>query len=281
MADRLAGGFDAPEDLLIVGLDDFEGFGEEQIAELGDLADPERIDAPSDGLIESIMQHGVASPVTVRSVRLGSGSRVRVVIDGRQRVMAARVANEHLAKMRDTNPVLVPYISLSTSDDTTVAISNEFRRVDSILTKAKKASRLLKRGHSKEEVIACFAADDGHKISKSTLANWLGLLKLPPDKLAAIESGEAAPSEFYSKPPKEEKTPKASSGRPSLAHLRELQEMYTASEEEPLEGEAEFLSAFLDFLVSGETSNLKPWPDVKNACRKVMRPATKVGKEIL
>jgi ParB family chromosome partitioning protein len=147
----------------------------------GDPLYDERVNMPlPESLIRSIQVRGVIEPVVVRK----DGERV-VVVDGRQRVRAAREANKRLER-EGAETIRVPVI-LKKADDAEAAsvmvLLNEIRFADSVITKAKKAKRLADLGRSEDELAEVFG------VSKSTIANWMALLDLAPKAQAAVESG--------------------------------------------------------------------------------------------
>jgi hypothetical protein len=185
--ERLNGSFERPENLLIVGLDVIPGAAGNKDAD--DLLDEDRLDGPGEGLIESIMTHGVKIPVMVRVRRFGKSDRCYIVIDGRQRVQAARKADAKLRAKGDDKGVLVPYV-IKDGDQSTVIIANEWRRDDPIWVKAKKAIMLERRGFELSEILSSFSDGQGHTISKQTLGNWKSLLRVTPEIMDRIKSGE-------------------------------------------------------------------------------------------
>lgn len=160
-----------PTELTIVGID-----SEDE----GDLRD-ERIHLPvREALVKSIIKHGVLHPVLVR--KNGSFSEV---IDGRQRVRAARVANERLAEAGEEG-IKVPVIIKRPEDLMGTSIATFLRTEDDPLTKAKKASRYIEKGHSEAEAAEIF------DVTKAAIKNWLAMLDLSPKVQKAIESGKVA-----------------------------------------------------------------------------------------
>jgi hypothetical protein len=87
-----------PEDITIIGLDTEDG-PEHPLFD-------ERVLLPVDeALARNIAIHGVIEPVVIRK----NGDDVIEVIDGRQRVRSARLANERL-EAEGKEPVLVPVV---------------------------------------------------------------------------------------------------------------------------------------------------------------------------
>lgn len=312
---RLGGNWADPHDLLIVGLDDLpEGLNPKAV---DDLSDPERLTPPLEGLIESIMTKGVAETVTVREHKLSGshgGKRLRVVVNGRQRVMAARIANKRLAKVKDGHPVRVPYVLRTYEGDAAyvVRLGNEFRKTDGPLAKARNAAALLARGYSEEECRKCFEVD-GAAMSRGTLRNLLSLLKLPPDTQAALAAGQIGLTTGYelakaddatveavtkaatngAKPPKASevrpdkprRVRNGGSSRPSPSQLSALLEQFEPSEKDIEDGsftEAESaVYGLLSWIVTGDLEVLEDFPDILKDVKKVCRPSKNMGEEVL
>lgn len=155
-----------PNELVIVGLDTDDS---SDSSELWD----ERIFQPvSENLIRNIMRRGVLSPVVVRK----NGPRVEVV-DGRQRVRAARDANVRLLDEGSVATILVPCIvdRYGAGDALGVMITlNENRLDDNPMVRAQKAQRLLKFDRNLEDVANDFS------VTVQGLKNMLALLDLGP-----------------------------------------------------------------------------------------------------
>lgn len=166
-----------PEALTIVGLDCAE-------SECPELADPSRIDAPGDTLVASIAEYGIKEPVLIRKLPSGAVA----VVDGRQRVMAARKVKAKQKKAGADVTILVP-CKVDTAGNAadaaaTMIVTNEHRRDDSTLTKARKAAAISAMGHADAKVQTMFG------VSRVTLANWRTLLQCTPEILAKIEADE-------------------------------------------------------------------------------------------
>lgn len=165
--------FADPADLVIVGLDTKD----DETHELFD----ERINTPvDDNLVKNIMVYGVLQPIIVREE-----AGKKMVVDGRQRVRAAR---EALRKQSDSGSVKVrvPYTTHGTQGADAVRLTgvmvsaNEQRKSDEILTRAAKASRMLALGASLDEVAIAFGR------STVTIRQWTKLLEASPLLLAAV-----------------------------------------------------------------------------------------------
>lgn len=134
------------------------------------LFDERALDEPAEAMILSVMAKGVLEPILVCK-----RGEVATVIDGRQRVMAAREANKRLTKQGDAYLIAVPCF-LRRGDDaaelTAIMIhANEQRKPDAAKIKARKAKRLVDRGATHEEAGIAFGVTD------QTIKRWLGLLE--------------------------------------------------------------------------------------------------------
>ncbi len=157
----------------------------EQLTIVTDPAHPlydERIKLPLDEqLVKNIMVYGVKIPVLVRK----NGDEVQVV-DGRQRVRAAIEANKRLGKEGGL-AVKVRVVLEKGSDAELVGVgilTNEHRQGDSVLTKARKAKRLLDIDPDADKCALVFG------VTKVQLNRWLKLLDLDPKVQEAIEKEE-------------------------------------------------------------------------------------------
>lgn len=164
-----------PKELVIVGLDTEDGIThplwDERI----------KLEVNQD-LVKSILAYGVRVPVLVREE-----DGKLLVVDGRQRVRAAREAGL-------IDPGMAPRVSyvLQQGDDNKIAsvmvLTNELRVDDAIIAKARKAVRLFERLGDVDEVALIMGK------TSVTIRNWLSLLKAHPDVLAAVENGTISTS---------------------------------------------------------------------------------------
>lgn len=181
-----------PSDLVIVGLDTDDGIEHP-------LYD-ERIKLPVDQrLVTSIAMMGVSDPVLVRK-----DGDVPVVVDGRQRVRAAREVNEKLVAAGKP-PVSIPVTTMRGDELLATQLGehrNNIRQEDPVVLKASKARRYVNMGLS----LAQIAAMQG--VSKVTVSNWLKLDEAHPDVKAAVKSeamGLVEAVKASSKPREEQK----------------------------------------------------------------------------
>lgn len=147
----------------------------------------ERATMPIDErLIDSIMKSGVLEPVIVR--RNGEDEKGRPiveVVDGRQRVRAAMIANHRISEAGG-EPIRVPAITKRGDGGDLMGImitTNEIRKQDPPLIKAKKVQRYLDLGRSLEEAAVTFGA------TVTTLKGYLALLDCHPDVIKAVDGG--------------------------------------------------------------------------------------------
>lgn len=166
-----------PTNLYIVGLDD-------ESDESSTITDPlfdERVGLELDeNFVRNIMVYGINTPVLCRD----EAGRT-VVVDGRQRVRAARQANR---RFKDAGEVQlkVPVIIINGSDRRVQGImisANEQRRDDGVLVKAKKAVRMLDLTGSKDEVCIAFGK------TAQTINAWIRLVNAVTEIHDAVEAG--------------------------------------------------------------------------------------------
>lgn len=161
-----------PEDLIIIGLDTDD-------REEHPLFDERAHFAANQALVSNILVYGIQHPVLVRKE-----AGQMYVVDGRQRVKAARIAAQRSTEAGEY-AVKVP-IRESKGDDKRVAgimvSTNEQRREDTALDKAFKAARLLDLVGNEEEVCLAFGR------SKTTIRNWLSLAAADTRIHAAIKA---------------------------------------------------------------------------------------------
>lgn len=171
---RLNGFFMDPNELVLIGLDTEDGPEHP-------LYDPRVLDETDELLARDIIANGIIQPITVRK----NGAYAEVVA-GRQRVKAARRANEILEEQA-AEPVLVPFLVKRAEDADLLGVSiseNEHRRDDDVITKATKAERLLELGKTEQEVAARFGVTD------RTVRNWVTLLDTSAKVRKAVVAGK-------------------------------------------------------------------------------------------
>jgi ParB family chromosome partitioning protein len=157
----------------------------------------DRINLPVDeALVLNIMfapdgvPQGVLEPVnTWRNPENGNVE----VIDGRQRVKAAREANKRLKK-KGMEPIRVPAMIQRANPHRAMGMlisSNEHRQNDTPLGRAKKMQRYLDLGRDESEIATLFG------ISAASVKNHLSLLDAPAAVRNAVEGGKITASDGY------------------------------------------------------------------------------------
>lgn len=162
-----------PDVLVVVGLDvDEEG---------SPLNDERALLEVDEAMVRNIMVYGVQQPVLIRR----EAGKIYVV-DGRQRVKAARAAASRQGDAGEFS-TKVPCIEVRGDDSRVSGImisTNEVRRDDEVLVKAAKAARLLDQLGDKEGVALAFGR------STKTIDNWMKLLQADPKVHDAIREGK-------------------------------------------------------------------------------------------
>lgn len=185
-APRINGFLLEPEELVIVGgdgpndVDDKTEDGETHF-----LAD-ERVKYPlSEEFIANVMALGVKKNVIVTKIEERG-----YVIDGRQRVRAAREANKRLAALGEP-PMRVPVTQQKGEEPLIMMVgvsTNEFNHGDSQMVKARKAQRLRDRGLTDEEIATAFG------VTTKAVGNWEKLLGLSAPVKKAVQTGSISAS---------------------------------------------------------------------------------------
>jgi ParB family chromosome partitioning protein len=172
---RLHATAEKPEELTIIGLDTKDG-------KEHPLFD-ERVYLPLDeGLVRNIMVFGVLEPALVRK-----NGPLTEVIDGRQRVRAAREANRRLSE-QGAETVAVPCFCKRGDEQQImgVMLSTFIRQDDTALAKARKCQRYLDTGKSEADAAIVYG------VGTQTIKGWLALLDLAPAVQRAVQSGQIA-----------------------------------------------------------------------------------------
>jgi ParB family chromosome partitioning protein len=144
------------------------------------LYDPDRA-VPEESMIQSVMRRGVLKPVIIRK----NGDRYEV-IDGRQRVLAAREANRRFEAEGIDRRIVVPCVTRKVTDAMAYAImvaTNCNVRGETPMALARKLEEYLALGNSEEDAALDFAVD------VATIRRWSKLLELDSDVQRKIESG--------------------------------------------------------------------------------------------
>jgi ParB family chromosome partitioning protein len=166
-----------PEGLVIIGLDTEDG--PEHV-----LWDKRAKKATNAALVHDIMAHGILEPVLIYR----NGTTIEVV-DGRQRVKAARKANELLLERDGAEAVLIKVPCMRRTGDETalfkVMISANAQRENlDQLEEAALMARAVERGMSEEECAVHFG------LNKQTVKNRLALNSVTGEVKAAIVEGK-------------------------------------------------------------------------------------------
>jgi len=146
-----------------------------------DLYDRRVHEEPTEELILSIMYYGVVEPILVRK---NSETGDTEVMDGRKRTKAARVANKRLVARGD-KPLRVPAVAMRPTSVRAIGImitTNEQRYSDTPLNKAEKASRMIDRGATEEEVGVALG------MKAAQVKNLLALIDAPAFVRQAVEA---------------------------------------------------------------------------------------------
>ena len=162
-----------PERLTIIGLD----------ASDDGVFDDERANMPlGEAFIANIMSIGVKVPISVTT----RGERL-IVVDGRQRVRAAREANRRLTNAG--NPAIRVPIKVENLDDSDAMLFgitlNEARQADAPHIRAEKAARLYRKTLDKGVVANAF------QTSIPTVSRWIRYAEEACEELKeAVSSGK-------------------------------------------------------------------------------------------
>lgn len=167
-----------PNHIVIVGID--------TDATDADTLYDERIDMDIDeNLVKNIIVYGVQQPILAREE---NGDYI--VVDGRQRVRAAREANKQLSAAGEVQ-LKVPAVTVNGDDKRVTGImisANEQRRDDEVLVKAQKAQRMLDLVGSVADVALSFGR------TPQTINAWLRLAGADSSVHEAIQLGKISAS---------------------------------------------------------------------------------------
>lgn len=142
----------------------------------------------SEELVASMMAHGWKGTITVRQNGSRNGKPVIEVVDGRQRVKAAREANRRLKAAKQPLLFVTVAFEKGNSDDAeaTMNVLNYVRVEEGKdpLNMAKDVKRMLDRGRSEKQVQTMFG------INTRQLRDYLGLLACSPKLQKAVEGSQ-------------------------------------------------------------------------------------------
>jgi ParB-like chromosome segregation protein Spo0J len=175
-----------PYTLVIIGLDTKDGPDHP----LFDVTD--RHKSIDRGMVESIKAFGCIEPISFQVTKQSDGSTRCEVVQGRRRVIHARIAQDELRTKDPSAECRVKGIKVSGAEDFELVginvVTNEQRLNDDPLTKARKAKKMLSLktdgASSRKEVAAAFG------ITQVQLGIWLKTLELDSSVLKMVESGE-------------------------------------------------------------------------------------------
>lgn len=173
------------------GRDDMLWFDPEDVVLVEDESHPlwdERMKLPLDeASVVNVMTIGILEPILVRkNGEDEQGNPIVEVVDGRQRVRWALEANKRLRKS-GKEPLRVPAVRKRGDDSDLMGVmisTNEIRRADDSMTRARKVKRYLDLGRSEEDAAIRFGK------SSATIKNLLTLLDATGVVQKAIEDGK-------------------------------------------------------------------------------------------
>lgn len=158
--------------------------------EKSDLYD-ERVNLePTEAFVLNLEHYGVLEPVLVRK---NTGTGKTEVVDGRQRVKGLRMANK-LLKKKGLEPWRIAAVVKRGDGGAAIGMmisANEQRHADDPLNLARKASRMLERGKTEEEVGIALGR------STSSVKNLIKILDAPAVVRKAVEAGKITVSDGY------------------------------------------------------------------------------------
>jgi ParB family chromosome partitioning protein len=173
-----------PDDLVIVEDESSPLYDERVNLPLDEALVVNMMFAP-DGVPQGVLEPGLGA----RNTETGKVE----MIDGRQRVKAAREANRRLRE-QGLEPIRMPVLIQRANKHRAMGMlisANEHRQDDTPIGKAKKAQRYLDLGRDESEIAALFG------ISVSSVKNMLSLLDAPASVRGAVESGKITTSAAY------------------------------------------------------------------------------------
>ena len=172
---RFDGYWMEPGDIKIVGIDVPIS---DELAYLYDPRVEEKID---EKMVANIMTYGVAEPIIVTNI-----NNKAFIVDGRGRVRAAREANKRLIR-EGKETLRVPVVLRRGADHEIFGVmisTNEIRRYDNPMNKARKVQRFLNMGRTRSEAAAAFGVSD------MSITNWARLLELAKPVQKLVEQGK-------------------------------------------------------------------------------------------
>jgi len=173
-----------PEDLVIVEDESSPLYDERSKLPVSESLVANIMFAP-DGVPQGVLEPGLGA----RNTETGKVE----IIDGRQRVKAAREANKRLAE-QGLEPVRMPVLLQRANAHRAMGMlisSNEHRQDDTPLGKAKKAQRYIDLGRDESEVATLLG------MSTASVKNLLSLLDAPAVIRHAVDAGQITVSAGY------------------------------------------------------------------------------------
>lgn len=155
------------------------------------LYDPRVENEPREALVASIAYKGVVEPIIVwKDPETGKAC----VVDGRQRVKAARLANLLLKKRGEPLKLVKAIVERGDRKNllATMKVANEGRTEPTPMERAGSAAQLLAAGYDEETAAVIL------HISRSALRNYLALLEAPAVVRNAVEAGKLSATHAYS-----------------------------------------------------------------------------------
>lgn len=150
--------------------------------------DPRSTLPVDESFVDNVLAYGIIQPI--RCITVGKGETLqRLVVAGRQRVKAARIANERLEKEGSALRITVPVMFEKGADEARVfgvrISENEIRRNDSTLIKAANAVDMATRfGKNRAEIAVAFGK------TRQTIDSWFKLNALHQAIKDAIRAGK-------------------------------------------------------------------------------------------
>lgn len=138
---------------------------------LAHFYDERAMDPPDESMARNIMVYGVTEPIIVNKL-----DGIGYVVDGRQRLKAARLANKLLLKEgKKESLIRIPVLVRRGAKHDLYGVmisSNEHRRDDNLINRAEKVERLINMGRTVQEAAVAFG------VTEVCICQWRKLLLL-------------------------------------------------------------------------------------------------------
>jgi ParB family chromosome partitioning protein len=163
----------SPSSLKIIGVDKYDASHPLYDARVTREVQPE--------LVSAVAEFGVLKPVIVSKEDVTGDY---LVVDGRQRVRAARLANEKRAE-KGADPIEVPFIVREgdVASLLAVAAAANVNMEETMLDRALRVDHMIKQGMKRSAIATSFG------VSEMAISNWLKLLKVDNQVLSALAQG--------------------------------------------------------------------------------------------